>query len=176
MTSLPNNILHLPEYHLLDSKEEEHDFHFQLEAPTPVACEECGVEGEFVRFGKKQSTYCDLPMYGERVTLWMIRRRYICRACDKTFRPRLPEIVDGYRMTRRLHTHVEKALAQWINDIPRRQKEVWKDLVKAVSNWREEILTYFETEIPITNALTASIYQPSGKNKVLVDQKRTSTT
>jgi transposase len=105
---MPDNILHLPEYSVLGVKEEEHDFHFQVEAPDPIACEECGVEGEFVRFGKKQSAYRDLPMHGKRVTLWVIRRRYICRACEKTFRPRLPEIVDGYRMTRRLHTHVEK--------------------------------------------------------------------
>ncbi|HBS79719.1 MAG TPA: hypothetical protein DD989_13900, partial [Pseudomonas sp.] len=36
--------------------------HFQLEAPVPVACEECGVEGEFVRFGKRDVAYRDLPI------------------------------------------------------------------------------------------------------------------
>jgi len=82
MTSLPDNILHLPEYHILDIKDEEHDLHFRLEAPGPVACEECGVEGEFVRFGKHR----DLPIHGKRV----VRRRYTCRACGKTFRPALP--------------------------------------------------------------------------------------
>ena len=52
MTSLPDNILHLPEYHVLGTKMEEHDLHYQVEAPEPLACEECGVESEFVRFGK----------------------------------------------------------------------------------------------------------------------------
>ncbi|HSH47974.1 MAG TPA: hypothetical protein VK991_05260, partial [Halomonas sp.] len=47
---LPNNILHLPEYFVLGNKVEEHDLHFQVEAPAPIACEECGVEGELVRF------------------------------------------------------------------------------------------------------------------------------
>tara|TARA_R100000306_G_scaffold62029_1_gene66683 strand:+ start:2696 stop:2842 length:147 start_codon:yes stop_codon:yes gene_type:complete len=27
-----------------------------------VACEECGVEGEFVRFGKRDVAYRDLPI------------------------------------------------------------------------------------------------------------------
>jgi transposase len=31
MTSLPDNILHLPEYHVLGTKMEEHDLHYQVE-------------------------------------------------------------------------------------------------------------------------------------------------
>lgn len=108
MLSLPDNILHLPEYHILDSKAEEHDFHFRLEASDPVACEECGAEGTFVRFGKRDVAYRDLPIHGKRVTLWVVRRRYTCRACEKTFRPAMPEMVDDHRMTRRLYSHVEK--------------------------------------------------------------------
>lgn len=108
MTSLPDNILHLPEHHILDIKDEEHDLHFRLEAPGPVACEECGVDGEFVRFGKRDVAYRDLPIHGKRVTLWVVRRRYTCRACGKTFRRALPEMKDTRRMTRRLHSHVEK--------------------------------------------------------------------
>lgn len=59
---------------------EEHDLHFQVEAPVHVAFEECGVEGEFVRFGKRNVAYRDLPFHGKRVTLWAVRRRYTCRA------------------------------------------------------------------------------------------------
>nr|WP_289137032.1 ISL3 family transposase [uncultured Halomonas sp.] len=108
MTSLPDNILHLPEYHVLGTKMEEHDLHYQVEAPEPLACEECGVESEFVRFGKRDVAYRDLPIHGRRVTLWVVRRRYTCRACGRTFRPALPEMVDDHRMTRRLYNHVEK--------------------------------------------------------------------
>ena len=103
MTSLPDNILHLPEYHVLGTKMEEHDLHYQVEAPEPLACEECGVESEFVRFGKRDVAYRDLPIHGKRVTLWVVRRRYTCRACGRTFRPALPEMVDDHRMTRRLY-------------------------------------------------------------------------
>src|SRR3546814_5385212 len=82
--------------------------HLQGDVTDPIACEECGVQGEFVRFGKRDVPYRDLPIHGKRVTLWVVRRRYTCRACKTTFRPQLPEMVDGFRMTLRLHEYVEK--------------------------------------------------------------------
>ena len=72
------NSLSLPGYQLVDSDEQNEDIHFRLEAPTPVACEGCGVQGEFVRFGKRDVPYRDLPIHGKRVTLWVVRRRYTC--------------------------------------------------------------------------------------------------
>ena len=38
------NSLSLPGYQLVDSDEQNEDIHFRLEAPTPVACEGCGVD------------------------------------------------------------------------------------------------------------------------------------
>ncbi|MAP25471.1 MAG: ISL3 family transposase, partial [Methylophaga sp.] len=108
MTSLPVNVLQLNKYDVWNIKESEHDYHFQVEAKTPIACEECGVEGEFVRFGKRDVAYRDLHIHGKRVTLWVVRRRYTCRACGKTFRPALPDMADDHRMTRRLYSYVEK--------------------------------------------------------------------
>ena len=56
------NSLSLPGYQLVDSDEQNEDIHFRLEAPTPVACEGCGVQGEFVRFGKRDVPYRDLDL------------------------------------------------------------------------------------------------------------------
>ena len=108
MTELPDNILDLPQYQVLGCKSTDDEMHFQVDVPDPIACEECGVQGEFVRFGKRDVPYRDLPIHGKRVTLWVVRRRYTCRACKTTFRPQLPEMVDGFRMTLRLHEYVEK--------------------------------------------------------------------
>jgi transposase len=108
MTELPDNILHLPQYQVLGCKSTDDEMHFQVDVPDPIACEECGVQGEFVRFGKRDVPHRDLPIQGKRVTLWVVRRRYTCRACKTTFRPQLPEVVDGFRMTLRLHEYVEK--------------------------------------------------------------------
>jgi len=50
MTELPDNILHLPQYQVLGCKSTDDEMHFQVDVPDPIACEECGVQGEFVRF------------------------------------------------------------------------------------------------------------------------------
>ena len=49
MTELPDNILHLPQYQVLGCKSTDDEMHFQVDVPDPIACEECGVQGEFVR-------------------------------------------------------------------------------------------------------------------------------
>lgn len=73
MTELPDNILHLPQYQVLGCKSTDDEMHFQVDVPDPIACEECGVQGEFVRFGKRDVPYRDLPIHGKRVTLWVVR-------------------------------------------------------------------------------------------------------
>ncbi len=106
--SQETNGIHMPEYEVLGCKTTDDEMHFQVEAPKPITCESCGVTGGFVRFGKRDVPYRDLPIHGKRVTLWVVRRRYTCRACKTTFRPQLLEMVDGFRMTLRLHKYVEK--------------------------------------------------------------------
>ncbi len=108
MSKMPDNILHFPEYQVLGYAPTDDEMHFQVDASDPIACEECSVQGEFVRFGKRDVPYRDLPIHGKRVTLWVVRRRHTCRACKTTFWPHLPEMVDGFRMTPRLHEYVEK--------------------------------------------------------------------
>ncbi len=55
---------------------------------------------------------------------------------------------------------------EWVATIPKGQKEVWNNLVRAVGNWREGIMTYFETDMPVTNACTESI------NRLAKDKNR----
>lgn len=92
----------------------------------------------------------------------------------ETWTGAFPQLLAAYEHKERLY-HIwgcatlrdaEKALAAWVDGIPQGQKEVWKDLVSAVSGWREEVLTYFETDIPITNAFTESI------NRLAKDKNR----
>jgi transposase len=119
----------------------------------------------------------------QRRTLKGDRKILLKRAHDVSDRERLimetwtgafPQLLAAYEHKERFY-HIwdcatrrdaEKALAAWIDDIPQGQKEVWKDLVSAVSEWREEMLTYFETDIPVTNAFTESI------NRLAKDKNR----
>lgn len=60
----------------------------------------------------------------------------------------------------------EAALDDWVATIPTGQKEAWKDLVRTSGNRREQIMAYFETDIPVTNAFTGLI------NRLAKDRNR----
>ena len=109
MTTLPDNILHPLKAKIVGFHEEENEYSFQVEYPDPVICPNCAVYGEVVRFGKKEMKLRDLPLHGRWVTLWLIRRRFLCRACNGTFSPTLPEMAEGHRMTKRLSDYIIKA-------------------------------------------------------------------
>ena len=72
-------LINLSVYEVRDSKSTDDEMHFQVDAPDPIACEECGVQGEFVWFGKRDVPFRDLPIHGKRVTLWVFRRRLYLR-------------------------------------------------------------------------------------------------
>lgn len=169
MTELPDNILDLPQYQVLGCKSTDDEMHFEVDVPDPIACEECGVQGEFVRFGKRDVPYRDLPIHGKRVTLWVVRRRYTCRACKTTFRPQLPEMVDGFRMTLRLHEYVEKESFNHPYTFVAAQTGLDEKTVRDIFNARAELLGRwhrFETDMPVTNAYTESI------NRLAKDKNR----
>ncbi len=96
------------------------------------------------------------------------------RLIMETWTGAFPQLLAAYEHKERFYgiwdattrPQAEAALDEWIATIPKGQKEVWSDLVRAVGNWREEIMTYFETDMPVTNAYTESI------NRLAKDKNR----
>ncbi|OFC70512.1 transposase [Alteromonas confluentis] len=92
----------------------------------------------------------------------------------ETWTGAFPQLLAAYEHKERFYgiwdvttrPQAEVALDDWIASIPKGQKEVWSDLVRAVGNLREEIMTYFETGMPVTNAYTESI------NRLAKDKNR----
>lgn len=107
--TIPQTLLHPLKAKVIGFHEEEREYSFQVEYPDPEVCPNCGVCGEVVRFGKKQMKFRDLPLHGRWVTLWLVRRRFLCRACNGTFSPELPEMAEGHRMTQRLADYIIKS-------------------------------------------------------------------
>ena len=96
------------------------------------------------------------------------------RLIMETWTGAFPQLLAAYEHKERFYgiwdattrLQAEAALDEWIATIPKGQKEVWSDLVRAVGNWREETMTYFETDMPVTNAYTESI------NRLAKDKNR----
>jgi hypothetical protein len=107
---LPDNLLHPLKLDVVGFKEEDHDYHFRVELPEPSCCQSCGYADEKPgKYGKDDQAYRDVPIHGKRCTIWMIRRRYVCKACGSTFRPELKDMDDRRMMTKRLVKHIEVA-------------------------------------------------------------------
>ena len=132
MTTLPDNILHPLKAKIVGFHEEENEYSFQVEYPDPVICPNCAVYGEVVRFGKKEMKLRDLPLHGRWVTLWLIRRRFLCRACNGTFSPALPEMAEGHRMTKRLSDYIIKAAVGRTNSDVGREVGVNESIIRAL--------------------------------------------
>lgn len=128
----PAGILHPLNFTILSFTEEEHDYHFHVEAQDPKVCPSCGSLDELVKFGKKDVGYRDVPIHGKRVTLWLQRRRYRCNACLGTFRPLLADLDDKRQMTKRLVSYVEKAVLMRANTDLARECGIGEQTVRAI--------------------------------------------
>lgn len=128
----PTNLLHPLKLTVLSVKEEDHDYHFHVEAPEPRCCEACGVIDNWVKSGKEDQSYRDVPIHHKRVTIWLIRRRYKCNACGGTFRPHLAEMDDRRMMTKRLSSYVEKAASMGSNSDVAREVGIEEKTVRSI--------------------------------------------
>lgn len=100
------NILNLSRYNVLSTKLDDHDYHIEVETDIPPkCCLACGSDN-IVGGGRQEILIKDLPMHGKRVGIYVKARRFRCRDCGKTLTEQLPNVVEGQRMTHRLHKWV----------------------------------------------------------------------
>lgn len=97
------DILRLPSYRILSTKEEAHDFHVAAETVNPpTRCIHCGADN-LVGGGRQEVLVRDLLVQAKRVAIYVSARRLRCRGCGKTFTESLPDVAEGKRMTTRLY-------------------------------------------------------------------------
>jgi transposase len=102
------NVINLPRYNVIHSKEEAHDFHVSAEtALPPLFCFACG-SNNIVGGGRQEILIKDTPAFGKRVGIYVHARRFRCRDCKKTLTERLPDVVEGQRITTRLYEEIGK--------------------------------------------------------------------
>ena len=102
---MPNK-LNLPRYDVLSTKETDHDLHIEVETVLPPkTCFSCNSDN-IVGGGRQEILIKDTPMYGKRVGIYVKARRFQCRSCGKTHTERLPDVVEGARMTTRLYNWI----------------------------------------------------------------------
>lgn len=104
-----NNILNLQDYNIIKQQQTDIDYLFQVVVTPPSACPYEGCNSTtFVRYGMKPQLYRDLPIQGKRVGIEILRKRFQCKKCGKTFWELLPDMDDKRFMTKRLVDYIKK--------------------------------------------------------------------
>jgi transposase len=105
---------------VLETLEDAHDMKVVTGKPeTPTVCPRCGVENPRVyKHDQQKQTFMDTPMHGKRVGMVVVRQRYRCLECDKTFQQLLPEMDERRNMTRRLAAYIaERSLVRTFTQV-----------------------------------------------------------
>jgi transposase len=74
----------------------------------PRRAYQCGVVGQLERFGKQHPLFIDLPVHGKQVAIGVVRQRYRCTACGRTFLEPVPAMDEGHAATKRLVGYVQR--------------------------------------------------------------------
>lgn len=83
---------------------------YQVEASrkeSPLSCPQCSGHC-LVGYGRKRQLFMDTPVGGKRVGIWVDRRRFRCKTCDRTFMEPLPDMDDHRQATSRLIRFIER--------------------------------------------------------------------
>ncbi|MFC4766861.1 ISL3 family transposase [Effusibacillus consociatus] len=74
----------------------------------PSYCPHCGCIPNLYKHSKKEQLFMDLPMHRKRVGILVLRQRYKCRDCNRTFWELLADMDEKRAATKRLVKHIEK--------------------------------------------------------------------
>ncbi len=75
----------------------------------PEACPKCGtVNARFYRHGSARNKVTDAPAQGKPCTIEVTAARLKCRECNSTFIQPMPDLMDGYMMTKRCVQYIHK--------------------------------------------------------------------
>jgi transposase len=102
------NILNLPSFAVLEIKEDGRAYDITVESTIPVtACQACQ-SPNIIGHGVFQQLFMDAPHHGLRTGVTVVRKRFRCKSCGKTFMESLPDMDDKRLATKRLVDWVKK--------------------------------------------------------------------
>lgn len=108
-------------FEIIDARENEHACLITARfKPQPSDCPRCGGPS-YYRHGVRSQVIKDTPLYGKRLSVKVLRQRYKCRGCGKTFMQDISAVIDERRcMTRRLKRYIaHRGHAQTFRSIAR---------------------------------------------------------
>lgn len=114
----------------------------------PPSCPKCGVVGaRLYKHGPAEVEYVEAPAYGMRCTIKVQTKRLKCLECGKTFMQPLPDMADGYLMTKRCLRYIEREVvnetfAKVARTVGVNDKTVRSIAKEAMARWEAERRVY----------------------------------
>jgi transposase len=103
------NLLNWPHWTVLGIEETEQAYSVTAALKArPATCIHCGTIGQLDRFGKQHQLFVDLPAHGKRLSIRVVRQRYRCTACGRTFLEPLADMDERHAATRRLVAYIHR--------------------------------------------------------------------
>lgn len=137
------DILNLEGLKVLQVKETDSDYCIIAESDEEpfIVCPHCFKMNQYVKHGyKKGQLFMDITVHGKRVGIVIDRKRYRCKACQKTFLEDLICMDNKRLMTKRLVEYIEKqtlskdrsfvSIADEIGIDEKTVRLIFKDMVK----------------------------------------------
>lgn len=99
----------IPGLQILDVAEMPHVYQVCAQAtPAPLSCPYCRA-ADPLRFGTMTNQCTDLPRHGKAVVIRLLRQRYRCRQCRRTFLEPVAPVDARHRATTRLIAYIQRA-------------------------------------------------------------------
>jgi len=109
---MPPDFLNLPGLTTVSYEDNGSHYCVQAKGSQDIClCPECS-SLFFHKHGTQKQTFMDTPMHGKRVLIKVIRQRFQCQDCNKTFFEPLPAIDSKRQATKRLIGHIEERCVQ----------------------------------------------------------------
>lgn len=102
------NILGWTHWRILGVSEHTHNFQITAEQEAVISCCPHCSSTQLYRHGTRPQLFMDIPIRGKRAAINVIRRRYQCRTCHKTFLEPLHDMNGHHLMTKRLVLYIAR--------------------------------------------------------------------
>lgn len=104
------NIIGMQGWNVLERKQNDHDMLVTAEYTKPIdCCVRCGMTPpNLKKYGVQRQSFMDTPIHGKRAAIEIMRQRYKCLDCEKTFQQPLPDMDEKRTMTRRCLEYIRR--------------------------------------------------------------------
>jgi len=102
------NILGWSDWRIVSIEDRDREYLIEAErCSIPTVCISCGSD-QLHRHERKRQLFLDTPVHGKRSVVRVLRRRFQCQTCHRSFFEPLPQMSPTHFMTQRLVDYIEQ--------------------------------------------------------------------